>query len=75
MGLGRAREEVVNLQGYEEDGFDGVVIVPAYGWLLCPRWKPDTAGVRSAHQAQANSQGQHTGGGAHGQGGLGLHEN
>jgi hypothetical protein len=31
-------------------------------------------GVRSAHQAQALSQGHHGGGGAHAQGGLGLHD-
>jgi glycerol kinase len=44
VGLGMAREEVVDLQE-EEDGCGGVVIVPAYGGLLCPRWRPDAGGV------------------------------
>merc|ERR1719318_2150035 len=44
VGLGMAREQVVDLQG-EEDGCGGVVIVPAYGGLLCPRWRPDATGV------------------------------
>ena len=46
VGLGMAREEVVDLQEEEEeDGCGGVVIVPAYGGLLCPRWRPDAGGV------------------------------
>jgi glycerol kinase len=46
VGLGMAREEVVDLQEDEdEDGCGGVVIVPAYGGLLCPRSRPDAAGV------------------------------
>ena len=46
VGLCMAREKVVDLQGEEEeDGCGGVVIVPEYGVLLCPRWRPDAAGV------------------------------
>ena len=31
--------------GGEEDGCCGLVIVPAYGGLRAPRWRPDAGGV------------------------------
>ena len=79
VGMGIAREEVVDLQkDEEEDGCGGVVIVPAYGGLLCPRWRPDAGGVilgLGLHTRPRHlSQGHHGEGGAHAQGGLGMHE-
>jgi len=41
-GLGMDREEIVV---EEENDCGGVVIVPAYTGLLCPRWRPDATGV------------------------------
>ena len=44
LGLGMNREEVIDEQ-LEEVACGGVVIVPAYTGLLCPRWRPDATGV------------------------------
>jgi len=40
-GLGMDKEEVLE----EEKDSGGVVIVPAYTGLFCPRWRPDATGV------------------------------
>ena len=45
VGLGMSREEVRGYVENEEGECGGVVVVPAYGGLMCPRWRPDSAGV------------------------------
>jgi len=43
-GMGINREDaVINVE--EDFECDGVVVVPAYTGLLCPRWRPDATGV------------------------------